>query len=218
MTTVEQNTGVPHQPGEPRHRAESSAGASRATGGRPRVRGRVFRPRRMVPAMIVAAVLVVVSALAAAGIIAVLAGRRLDILHADAIGRWLAGLSWSDPVAKVVGAVVVLVGLLLVVIAIVPGRPRVVALNCAEPDVVAGITRRGLRCVAAVAASDVDGVDRVRTKARGRRVRVKVTTPLRDSADAGAVAGRTRQAVEKALDDLDLARPVRVAVRLRRSG
>jgi len=209
MTAVEPRTDIPRQPNEgPR--------AERTVRG-PRVRGRLFRPRRMVPATIVAAVIFIVAALAAAGIIAGLLDRRIAILHVDAIASWLSRTSWDDPAALAIGGVLAVLGLVLILIALVPGRPRVVGLSTGRPDVLMGITRRGLRCVAATAAGDVDGVERARAKARGRRVRVKVSTPLRDRADASAVGERTRAAVAEALDQLDLTRPAKVKVRVRRS-
>ena len=210
MTAVEPRTDSPRQPGgEPR--------AERAGAG-PRVRGRVFRPRRMVPATITAAVIFVGAALAAAAIIAGLLGRRIAILHVDTIGAWPARTPWSSPIALAVGAVLAVLGLVLIVTALVPGRPRVVALSTGRPDVLMGITRRGLRCVAATAAADVDGVERIRATARGRRVRVKVTTPLRDRIDAADVGDRVRTAVTEALTQLDLTHPPKLRVRVRRTG
>ena len=219
MTTVGPQTDIPRQPGPAgrgRH-AGTGDGPARPVR-RPRVRARVFRPRRMVPATIVAVVLIVVSAFVAAGIIAALAGRRLDILHPGAVASWLAGLRWHDAIPLAVGVVAMVVGLILLVAAVKPGRAKVVALACDEPDVVIGLTRRGVRCVAAVAAGDVDGVERARARVRGRRVRVKVTTPLREASEVVAVGERARQAAERALDELDLARPVKVAVRVRKGG
>lgn len=219
MTTVGPKTDIPRQPGSGgrgRH-AGQAEGAARPVR-RPRVRARVFRPSRMVPATIVAVVLLAVSVFAAAGIIAALAGRRLDILHPDAIASWLAGTRWQDAIPRAAGAAAVVAGLVLVFIAVKPGRAKVVALACGEPDVVIGLTRRGMRSVAAAAAGDVDGAEKARARVRGRRVRVRVTTPLRDAPEVAAVGARARQAAERALGELDLARPVKVAVRMRRSG
>lgn len=201
MTAVETRTDVP--------RDRRVAGV--------RVPGRVFRPRRMVPATIVAGVIFVVAAMVAAGIVAGLAGRRIDLLHAEAITSWLARLHWDDPGVRIIAAVVALAGLVLVRFALAPGRPRVVALATETSDVLMGVTRRGLCRVAAAAAGDVDGVERVRARARGRRIRLTVRTPLRDRADAKAVAERARVAAEQALDHLDLAHPARLKVRVRRS-
>lgn len=211
MTAVGSRTDIPRQPGGG-HRAPRPAAVG------PKVRARVFRPRRMVPATVVAAVIFVVAALTAAGIIAALIGRPIALLHAEAIGSWLSRTRWSDPAALAIGAVLALAGLLLIALALVPGRPRVVGLGTGRPDVLMGLTRRGLRHVAATAAGDVDGAERAGAKARGRRVRVTVTTPLRDRAEAAAVEERARVAVTEAMDRLDLTRPVTVKVRVRRSG
>lgn len=210
MTAVGSRTDIPRQQGGD-HRAPRSAAAV------PKVRKRVFRPRRMVPATIIAAVIFVAAALTAAGIVAALVGRPIALLHAEAIGSWLSRTQWNAPVALAIGAVLAVLGLILIALALVPGRPRVVGLGTGRPDVLMGLTRRGLRHVAATAAGDVDGAERARAKARGRRVRVKVTTPLRDRAEATAVEERARVAVTEALDRLDLTRPVTVKVRVRRS-
>lgn len=210
MTAVEPRTDIPRQPGAEPRPEPAAAG--------PKVRGRVFRPRRMVPATIVAAVIFVVAALAAAGIVAGLVGRQIALLHVEAITSWLARTPWSSPIVLAAGAVLGVLGLVLIVAALVPGRPRVVALSTGRPDVLMGITRKGLRCVAATAAADVDGVERARAKARGRRIRVKITTPLRARADASAVGEHVRTAVSEALDQLDLTHRAKVKVRVRRTG
>lgn len=211
MTAVGSRTDIPRQQGGG-HRAPRPVAAA------PKVRARVFRPRRMVPATVVAAVIFVVAALTAAGIVAALIGRPIALLHAEAIGSWLSRTQWNDPAALAIGAVLALAGLILIALALVPGRPRVVGLGTGRPDVLMGLTRRGLRHVAATAAGDVDGAERAGAKARGRRVRVTVTTPLRDRAEAAAVEERARVAVTEAMDRLDLTRPVAVKVRVRRSG
>lgn len=211
MTAVGSRTEIPRQQGGG-HRAPRPVAAG------PKVRKRVFRPRRMVPAAIVAAVIIIVAALTAAGIVAALVGRPIALLHAEAVGSWLSRTQWNTPAALAIGAVLAVLGLILILIALVPGRPQVIGLGTGRPDVLMGLTRRGLRHVAATAAGDVDGAERARATVRGRRVRVKVTTPLRDRAEATAMEERARTAVTEALDRLDLTRPVTVKVRVRRSG
>jgi len=211
VTAVGSRTDIPRQQGDG-HRAPRPETGAKAT-----VRARVFRPRRMVPATIVAAVIIVVAALTAAGIVAALIGRPIAFLHAGAIGSWLTRTPWSDPVALAIGAVLVVLGLVLVLIALVPGKAKVVGLDTGRPDVLMALTRRGLRHVAATSAGNVDGAEHARATARGRRVRVTVTTPLRDRAEAEATRERATAAVTEALDRLDLTRPVTVKVRVRKS-
>ena len=75
---------------------------------------------------------------------------------------------------------------------------------------VSGATRRSIRNAVAAAASGVDGIDHVVVKVAARSLTATVHTPLRSSTE---LSGQVRDAVTARLDDIGLARPLRVRVR-----
>lgn len=105
-------------------------------------------------------------------------------------------------------------GLVLVVVAIVPGAPTVLALATpAEPASrrTAGVMRRSLIHTLSRAAA-VDGVDTARVRLARSRVVVTARTPYRTAQPD--LTDQVRAAVTARLADVGLARPVTVAVRL----
>lgn len=174
---------------------------------------RVFRPRRVVPAVVVSALVGAAALVVAVSVISTLAGHPVYALRPGLITGPLTRFAWDDLASEAVAAAVIVCGLICLLLAFVPGRYRVVPLAGVDRSVALGLTRAGLRNALASAAATVDGVDRARVKARPRRVRVKVTTPLRAPGDLRA---QVRDAVAHRLDDLDPARPVRIKIRVRR--
>ncbi len=176
---------------------------------------RAFRPRRTVPAVVAAAVLFGAGGLAAAGIIAALVGSSLGFLPSQAVTALVRQTSWSSPIFLAVSAAVAAVGVVMIMIATVPGRPRLVALATHAPHLVAGATRASVRRVLARAATEVDGVADARVKLRRRRVAVRATSRLRDTS---GLAGQVHAAVEDRLGAVAPLQPMRVKVRARRRG
>jgi uncharacterized protein DUF6286 len=174
---------------------------------------RAFRSRRTIPAIITALVLAALAILAAVEVISRLVDQPARVLPVDRLVELGRDNQWDDPLALVVSGSLAAVGLLLLLIAVLPGRSPVVPLAVAAPELVAGITRRALRRDAAAAAHDVAGVTRAAAKLSGRRLRVRVETLLRDPGD---LAERVQQAVAARLDLLAPVRPVRVRVAVRR--
>lgn len=181
---------------------------------RPRHRARrVFRPRRTVPGVLVAAVL------AAAGILGAIqaASAALDrpvwnVPHRDFTGP-LQDTHWNDTVTLAVAAAVAFIGLALVLAGLIPGRPRAIPLASGDELIVTGVPRRSLRRSLARLAADIDGIDRARVKARHRSIVVRATTRLRDTT---GLREDVRTAVQDRLAALDPLWPPRVKVRLRR--
>jgi Family of unknown function (DUF6286) len=181
-------------------------------GARRRAR-RVFRPRRSVASVIVAAVI------AAAGLLGVIEAVSAALGHPlwRVPHRYFAGplrdTPWSDVVTLAIAAAVAFIGLVLVLAALIPGRPRAIPVASGDTSVVVGVPRASLRRAVARAAQDVDGIDRARVKLRGRRITVRAATRLRDTT---GLRGSVHAAVQDRLTALDPLWPMRIRVRIRR--
>jgi Family of unknown function (DUF6286) len=173
---------------------------------------RVFRPRRTIPGVLVAAVLAVAGILGAIQAVSAALGHPLWTLpHRDSAGP-LQDTHWASTGTIAVAAAVAFIGLVLVLIGVVPGRPRAIALGSGDDSVVIGVPRRSLRHSLAWIAQDVAGIHRAKVKAGRRSVTVRATTRLADT--AGLREG-VQAAVQDRLAALDPLWPLRVKVRLR---
>ncbi|GAA3114707.1 DUF6286 domain-containing protein [Streptosporangium carneum] len=173
---------------------------------------RAFRPRRVVPATITAALMTVAGALVAAEVISALLGRPLRWIPYDRLLSWASSTTWDDPSVTLGAALITLLGLLLVLLALVPGRPRLIPVRTDDPDLVIGMQPRGFIRALAHAAEQVPGVDHARVRLRGRTAEVTARSPLREPvglAEAVQQAVTTRIAALAPLKD----HPVRVHLR-----
>ncbi|MFC4535047.1 DUF6286 domain-containing protein [Sphaerisporangium dianthi] len=181
---------------------------------RRRAAARAFRSHRTLPATLVAILIAAAAVVTLVGAVAAGAGARTRLPTLS----WLAPLGrarWDDPATLTTAAVACLLGLLLLIAALTPGRARLVALASEDPQTVTGITRAGLRRHLAAVAAAVDGVSRARVRLRRHRAEVTVATPLRDPE---GLPGQVGQAVEDRLTELRPLRPMRVRVAVRRKG
>jgi hypothetical protein len=175
---------------------------------------REFRPRRRIPGVLVAAVLV------AAGIVgciwaasAALSRPLVNIPPGDFAGPLQSTVHWDDTGTLLVASAVAFAGFLLIVIALVPGRTRAIPLASGDDSLVIGVPRRSLRRSLGWLAADVAGIDKVKVRIGRRSVKVRATTRLRDPA---GLRESVQAVVEDRLASLDPLWPVRVKVRLRR--
>jgi hypothetical protein len=174
---------------------------------------RVFRPRRLVPGVLVAAVLAAAGILGAVQAVSAAFGRPVwKVPH-----RYFAGplqdTHWDGTATLAVAAAVAFIGLLLLLAGVIPGRPRAIPLASGDESVVIGVPRRSLRRSLARLAEDVDGIDRARVRTRRRSIVVRATTRLRDTA---GLRESVHTAVQDRLAALDPLWPPRLKVRLRR--
>lgn len=138
------------------------------------------RPSRTVPATIVAVGLLALGVLAAIAAVGRLVTGAWPRAVTDAAGA-VSDYTWATPAVIVAGGVAALLGLILVIAALTPGRYRVAELHLADADTTVRdtdyvISTRALARLAAAKADQVDGVDRVAASASGRRVHVRITT------------------------------------------
>ena len=161
------------------------------------------RPSRTVPATVLALLLTAAGvALVWAGV-ARLATGQWPSWVSDA-HAWALGHSWSDVVVVVVSIAIAVVGLLLLLAALVPGRPNAFDLRPPDSthtprDTEVVMTRQAVAKLASAQAALVEGVTSVSTTVSSDRVQIAVTTPSAQSAEvAAAVAGSVSGALTAA--------------------
>lgn len=177
-----------------------------------RVAVHTFRPRRSWPAVLTGLVILMVAVVAAAEVIAALAGNPLRLIPVGAATDYAGATTWSEPSVQIASAVLALIGLALIVVALAPGRGRWTALRTDDPALVVGLTRPALRRAVAAAAQDVSGVDSAHVAVRGNKLRVQVRTGMRDSR---GLPGEVTAAVERRLEELAPLRSMRIATHVR---
>jgi hypothetical protein len=174
---------------------------------------RMFRPRRTIPGVLVAAVI------AAGGIIgciwavtAALGNPLWNVSYGDFAGPMQTTAHWDDTRTIAIAAAVAFVGFVLILIGVLPGRARAVPLASGDESVVVGVPRRSLRRSLSWLAAEVPGIDSAKVRVRRRAVTVRASTPLRD------ITG-LRESVQAVVQDrlaaLDPLWPPQVKVRLR---
>ncbi|MGJ9373341.1 DUF6286 domain-containing protein [Nesterenkonia sp. CF4.4] len=165
------------------------------------------RPDRRIPALVVASAIVLLGALGLWwSITAIAAGQTLAGLDG------LEGLTWGAPLLVAAGILAALIGMILLVLAVKPGRASVVEMNLDEFGATRTtvITTRGLGRIAAAEADRTDGTVSSRADARPGRVQVGVGTVAPSGREVEQVlSGR----IQERYDALGLRRSPRVAVR-----
>ena len=155
------------------------------------------RPRRGLAAAIVALVLCGAGALTAVVAIQMLLGERPWISY-DWVARTLHDTHWPDTAVLIGGITLSVLGLLVLLAAVLPGRPTVLPLRDHESGLDSGASRRSFRGTLRVAAASVDGVSAARLSLGRRKVRAavrtnRVTTAGLDDAVRTAVEHRLAQ-------------------------
>ncbi|MDQ3402332.1 MAG: alkaline shock response membrane anchor protein AmaP [Actinomycetota bacterium] len=152
-------------------------------------------PRRSTPATLTAVVLLAACVLVAVVAIQTLLGHTPWISYST-VAEALNGARWNDEVPAIVGGGIAVLGLILLLTAIVPGKLTVLPL---AGDIDSGASRRSYRSTLRAAASIVDGVADAKVNLRRRTVFAVVSTG-RTNTDGLADAVRT--AIEHRLDHI----------------
>ncbi|OQO94633.1 hypothetical protein B1813_00520 [Saccharomonospora piscinae] len=134
--------------------------------------------------------------------------------------RWTQRTAWEDTVVRVVCAILLAAGLLLLAAELT--RPRLRRLRVAprtddargEP-IDTAYTRRGVAEAVRAAVTRVDGVRSARVTVKRRAVKVMATAASRDRTTLGRVADDTSEAAKEAVDRLRLRSAPSVSVRTR---
>lgn len=169
------------------------------------------RGSRTVAAVFVATLLLLTAGFVAWQAILIQTGQNLYGVNASGVAERLHRTPWDDPGVVISAAVATAVGLWLVVLAVVPPKRRFVQLRQADPQVVAGISRRHLRRALDGAAQRVDGVSAAETRVGRGTATIAVTSHL---SMTGGLARSVQEAIDEYLRLLDPVEPVAVRVRL----
>ncbi|WP_330179762.1 DUF6286 domain-containing protein [Nocardia sp. NBC_01503] len=170
----------------------------------------IRRPRRVVPAVLLALTVLALCVVAVISLTGRLVGRS-ELVSYDALAGRLHGAHWSDGIVLGAGMAIAAAGLVLLLIAVLPGRPVVVALD-ELGDSPAGIARRSLRADLRRAAVSVHGVESPRVRLGDKKIRVSART---GRAETAGLDTAMREAVTGALDRIAPARRATVRTRLR---
>ncbi|MBD3146142.1 DUF6286 domain-containing protein [Microbispora bryophytorum] len=191
-------------------------GAGSDTGGRGAATGRrsavrVLRPARTPAAVVVAVMIALLGWVLTAVVVAVMLG----VLPPWRLPSRLLNLTTGDPVVPAAAIGMVVCGAGLVALALVPGRPRLMPLECRDPLLAMGLTRAGLRRTLAASAREVEHVRRAGVHILRRRIEVAVVA---DADTTGALLREVGAAVGDRLSGLGVRSRQEVVVRLRRRG
>jgi hypothetical protein len=169
------------------------------------------RPRRTIPAAVTALALLAVCVLTAISAIQLLADQRPLISYA-AIADLAHTTHWDSLAVTAAAGLVVLIGLILLLTAILPGRPTVIPLRATDTGAAmdAGASRRSLHSTLRAAANAVDGVTATTLTLRQRTVTAAVRT---HRTTPEGLAEAVRAAINHRLDQISPA--TRPAVRVR---
>lgn len=168
----------------------------------------IRRPRRTVPATIAALVVLAAAVVVTISCIQVIVGSP-PLIPFGALGALAGDTSWNDPAVLAAGAVLALIGIVLLACALLPGTPQVLALATGNDHTDAGVARRSLANDLTSHARRADGITGAHVTVGGRTVKVIAHTPLRDHS---GLSERVRELVGERLDDINLARRPRLRV------
>jgi hypothetical protein len=138
----------------------------------------IRRPRRSVPAGLVALVLLAVCVLVVVAVVQSLLG-RVPFVTLTQLLAVTSSQRWDSPAVVAVAVVLAVVGLVLLVAALRPGRPTVLPLGPVEgpdgrPGAVAGVRRHSLDSDLAATVATVPGVTSAQVSARRHQVTARI--------------------------------------------
>lgn len=138
------------------------------------------RPSRVVPASITAAVLLLIGAAAVAAVAGRLVNGRTD-RTTQTVLTWLSGLRWNSAAVLTAAIVAIIAGIVLIVVAVRPGRRDALQLDLDEVDAV--VPRRVLARLLRARVEAVDGVQQADAAVDEHRIVIQVATATRYTDD-----------------------------------
>ncbi|GLW04990.1 hypothetical protein Misp01_01200 [Microtetraspora sp. NBRC 13810] len=176
---------------------------------------RALRPARTPAGVAVALVLAVTLTVTAAETVSMAFGVRLGFVPFDRLTAAATGHAWSEPLVLGTAGALAALGTVLLLVALLPGRTRLVPVETKDPLIVIGFTRSGLRRSLRAVAESVNGVDRARVRMAGGQIEIRVVT---EAERTGVVLRQVGAAVGDRLAALGALGGGEVVVRLRRKG
>lgn len=176
----------------------------------------IRRPRRSVPAVIVAVLLLALCASVIVAVVQSLLGQTPFVTLAQLLSV-SSSQRWSSAATIVVAVVLAVLGLILLVAALRPGRPTVVPLGRIQygegrPGADAGVRRHTLAKDLTASARSVAGVTAAEVSAGRSRIVARVRVA---AADPAAVPGQVRDRLEQRVAEIGPAPRPTVRVRAR---
>ncbi|MFD4988278.1 DUF6286 domain-containing protein [Streptomyces sp. NPDC058374] len=169
-----------------------------------------FWSARRVPATLTALVLLGASGLLLYDVVAVRAGHRA-MAWRRTLARELAERPLDDIWTLVGAGVAAALGLWLLLLALTPGRRRLLPMGRVHPDVRAVLHRKAAALAVRDRAMEVPGVQSATVKLKRRKAKVRAVAHFRD---VDEVRTDLRSASGEAVEDLGLARPPKVSVKV----
>lgn len=150
----------------------------------PRSKSLRRRPSRALAASIVAIVLLAIGAAATWISIARLSTGSWPGYLSPAT-QWLTSLSWNSLGLWVAAIVLAVIGVILLLAALLPGKFNGIRLRATDEDRATEVllSNRALTRLATAHADRMDGVTSSKATSKGKRVRLRVTSPLRQPGD-----------------------------------
>jgi uncharacterized protein DUF6286 len=173
---------------------------------------RSLRPARRWGAVPVATLLLGAGALTVIEIVLARLERAPLVVPRAELAQRIAASTWDHSVVLLGAGLAALVGILLLLLAVLPGRTRAVLVGSADTDMLLAIGRRSLRRLLARDARRVVGVQRARVAVRRRRIVVHAHGRAGAPVEA---RGEVREALERRLADLQLTGPAGQRVHVR---
>ncbi|WP_146103629.1 DUF6286 domain-containing protein [Nonomuraea solani] len=170
-----------------------------------------LRPARTVPGVIVATTLAAGLGATSAEVVSGLLGKPLGWIPVNELVELASTTAW--PETSTLALLMAAAGAVMLLLAIVPGRSRLVPVETSDPLIVIGITRSGLRRTLCAAAQQVAGVDKARVRLRRRTIEVTVVTRAESS---GTMLRQVGTGVGDRLAGVGTLSTCEVVVRLRR--
>lgn len=129
-----------------------------------------FRPRRSVVGLVTGLAVTLAGALTTAEALTLTIGLPRWNPAVERAADTLRRTDWHSPWVLLAGGLLAVTGVVLLVAAL-PGRPRVIALRGGDPRVAGALTRSAMQRVLMHAALDVPGVEKAKVRLRGRSKR-----------------------------------------------
>lgn len=128
--------------------------------------------------------------------------------------QWADQTSWSEKAIAIGGIIAAVIGLIWLFFELKPARMSAAKAESVTPGVETFYTRGGVENAVRSAVDRVDGVQRVRAKAKRRKVTVSATAGAREASAANELRPAVTKAAQERINSLQLLKTPKVKVRM----